>query len=57
MIEPTGPETCATVDTPAGAFTARVSGNLDARVGDRVHLAWDPAKVHLFGGRNGVRMG
>jgi multiple sugar transport system ATP-binding protein len=57
MIEPTGPETYATVDTPAGAFTARVPGNLDARVGDSVHLAWDPAKVHLFGGHDGLRLG
>ena len=48
IIEPTGPETYVTVETEAGALTARVPGKFHERVGDRVHLAWDPAASHLF---------
>jgi multiple sugar transport system ATP-binding protein len=48
MIEPTGPETYAMVDTPLGTWTARVPGKVGARAGDAVSLAWSPASVHLF---------
>ncbi|HJV69524.1 ABC transporter ATP-binding protein [Ideonella sp.] len=48
MVEPTGPETYAMVDTPLGTWTARVPGKVAARVGDAVSLAWNPASVHLF---------
>ena len=56
MIEPTGPETYATVDTPAGKLTARVPGVLSARVGESVHLRWDPHQVHLFDQHSGMRV-
>ncbi len=56
MIEPTGPETYATVDTPAGKLTARVPGVLSARVGEAVHLQWDTNQVHLFDQHSGMRV-
>jgi multiple sugar transport system ATP-binding protein len=48
MIEPTGPETYATVDTAVGKLTLRVPGNLRGQVGERVHVRWDPVHAHLF---------
>ena len=57
MIEPTGPETYATVDTPAGQLTARVPGVLQASVGDAVHLQWQADQSHLFDRASGVRVG
>jgi multiple sugar transport system ATP-binding protein len=57
MIEPTGPETYATVDTAAGKFTARVPGVLQAHVGDAVHLQWLAESSHLFDRASGVRVG
>ena len=56
MIEPTGPETYATVDTAVGHLTARVPGLLAAHVGDKVHLQWNPADAHLFDRANGQRL-
>ncbi len=57
MIEPTGPETYATVDTAAGKLTARVPGVLQAAVGDAVHLQWQADQSHLFDRASGVRVG
>ncbi len=57
MIEPTGPETYATVDTAVGKLTARVPGVLSAQVGETVHLQWTPEQVHLFDRSSGVRVG
>ncbi len=48
MLEPTGPETYAIVDTALGAITARLPGKLRQRVGDEVLLRWQAADVHLF---------
>jgi multiple sugar transport system ATP-binding protein len=48
MIEPTGPETYAMVDTPLGTWTARVPGKVAQQVGEAVALAWAPGSVHLF---------
>ena len=48
MIEPTGPETYATVESPIGALTVRVPGNLRGHVGDAVHLQWHAGDAHLF---------
>ena len=56
MIEPTGPETYATVDTPAGKLTARVPGVLNAQVGEAVHLQWDTEQIHLFDANSGMRV-
>ncbi len=57
MIEPTGPETYATVDTTAGKLTARVPGVLQAHVGDAVHLQWQADQSHVFDQASGVRLG
>jgi len=56
MIEPTGPETYATVETAMGKLTARVPGLLNAHVGDRVHLSWDTSHAHLFDRVSGNRI-
>jgi multiple sugar transport system ATP-binding protein len=48
MIEPTGPESYAFVDTAAGPLVVRVPGKVTAQVGETVHLAWQPDDVHLF---------
>ena len=57
MIEPTGPETYATVDTAAGKLTGRVPGVLQASVGDAVHLQWAAEQSHLFDRTSGMRVG
>jgi multiple sugar transport system ATP-binding protein len=56
MVEPTGPETYALVDTPLGRLTARVPGKVHQRVGERVHLAWSPEHCHLFDGQTQQRI-
>jgi multiple sugar transport system ATP-binding protein len=56
MIEPTGPETYATVDTAVGHLTARVPGLLHAHVGDKVHLHWNADDAHLFDRASGARL-
>ena len=56
MIEPTGPETYATVDTAAGPLTARVPGVLQASVGDAVHLQWSAESAHVFDRAGGQRV-
>ncbi len=56
MIEPTGPDTYATVETPVGRLTSRVPGALHAQVGDTVHLQWAPQAVHLFQGQDERRI-
>ncbi|MFZ5551096.1 MAG: ABC transporter ATP-binding protein [Pseudomonadota bacterium] len=48
MVEPTGPETYAMVDTPLGTWTARVPGKVAQPVGEPVALAWNEGAVHLF---------
>jgi multiple sugar transport system ATP-binding protein len=57
MIEPTGPETYATVETAAGKLTARVPGVLQAVVGDTVHLQWSADSAHVFDRASGSRVG
>ena len=57
MIEPTGPETYATVDTAVGKLTARIPGVLNAQVGENVCLQWAPEQVHLFDRTSGARVG
>jgi multiple sugar transport system ATP-binding protein len=56
MIEPTGPETYVTADTPVGSLTARVPGNPALQVGQRVHLQWRPTQAHLFHATGGQRL-
>ncbi|AKJ28456.1 ABC transporter ATP-binding protein [Caldimonas brevitalea] len=57
MLEPTGPETYAMVDTALGHIVARVPGKVTQRVGDRVHLAWSAHDVHLFDAASQQRLG
>jgi multiple sugar transport system ATP-binding protein len=56
MIEPTGPETYALVDTPVGQLTARVPGKVNQGVGDRVFLRWSAADAHLFDAKSEKRV-
>jgi multiple sugar transport system ATP-binding protein len=56
MIEPTGPETYAIVDTAVGKLTARVPGKVHQRVGDTVHLRWSAVDAHLFDQRSEKRV-
>ncbi len=48
MLEPTGPETYVTLDTPAGRLVTRVPGRVVQSLGERVGLSWDPEHTHLF---------
>jgi multiple sugar transport system ATP-binding protein len=48
MLEPTGPETYALVDTRVGMLTARLPGKVSQQVGDNVFLRWAPTDAHLF---------
>ena len=57
MLEPTGPETYALVDTPVGTLTARVPGKVTQRVGERVFLRWSPIDAHLFDSESERRVG
>ena len=56
MLEPTGPETYAIVDTPLGKLTARVPGKVPHRVGETVHLRWAANDAHLFDARTERRL-
>jgi multiple sugar transport system ATP-binding protein len=56
MLEPTGPETYALVDTAIGCLTARVPGRLSQRVGDGLHLQWQAGASHLFDRATGQRL-
>jgi multiple sugar transport system ATP-binding protein len=56
MLEPTGPETYALVQTPVGLLTARVPGKVNERVGDPVMLAWDANNAHLFDAKTDARL-
>ena len=56
LIEPTGPETYAIVDTAVGKITARVPGKVHQRMGDNVKLRWSPADAHLFDAKTEKRV-
>jgi multiple sugar transport system ATP-binding protein len=56
MVEPTGPETYALVDTPVGKLTARVPGKVVHAVGERVFLRWSPIDAHLFDAKSERRV-
>ncbi|TMH06200.1 MAG: sn-glycerol-3-phosphate ABC transporter ATP-binding protein UgpC [Betaproteobacteria bacterium] len=56
MVEPTGAETYATVETPIGALVARVPGRVRHAVGERVFLHWDAGNAHLFDAGNEQRV-
>ncbi|WP_396268308.1 ABC transporter ATP-binding protein [Ideonella sp.] len=56
MLEPTGPETYALVDTPLGTLTARVPGTVAQKVGEAVSLAWAAEAAHLFDAKTEQRL-
>ena len=56
MLEPTGPETYALIDTAVGKLTARVPGRIRQKVGARVALHWSAADAHLFDAGTGQRI-
>jgi multiple sugar transport system ATP-binding protein len=56
MIEPTGPETYALVDTAVGKLTARVPGRLRETAGAQVALRWSTDDIHLFDGKSEQRI-
>ncbi|HSI51486.1 MAG TPA: ABC transporter ATP-binding protein [Ideonella sp.] len=56
MLEPTGPETYALVETALGVLTARVPGKVVQRVGDAVALQWSPLSAHLFDAKSEQRL-
>ncbi len=56
VLEPTGPETYALVETALGLLTVRVAGRLGLGVGEPVKLCWNSDAVHLFHGRSGARL-
>jgi multiple sugar transport system ATP-binding protein len=56
MIEPTGPETYALVDTAVGKLTARVPGKVVHSVGEKVFLRWSAVDAHLFDTKSDKRV-
>ena len=57
LLEPTGPDTYAFVDTPLGSLVSRVAGTVTQRVGDVVNLNWDARDLHLFDTATEARIG
>ncbi len=57
LLEPTGPDTYAFVDTPIGSLVSRVNGTVTQRVGDLVHLSWEAHDLHLFETTTDTRIG
>jgi len=57
LLEPTGPDTYAFVDTAVGSLVSRVAGTVTQRVGDLVHLSWDARDLHLFDTATDARIG
>ena len=56
LLEPTGPETFALVDTPLGKLMARVPGKVHQQIGEQVFLNWSPAGAHLFDAKSERRI-
>ncbi len=57
LLEPTGPDTYAFVDTPLGSLVSRVAGTVTQRVGEVVNLNWDARDLHLFDTATDARVG
>ncbi|MDW4500036.1 sn-glycerol-3-phosphate ABC transporter ATP-binding protein UgpC [Sulfitobacter sp. D35] len=57
VIEPTGSETHVILEFQGQELTAVFRERHSFRPGDRVHLAMDPAQVHVFDGDSGERVG
>ncbi|MBL0729806.1 ABC transporter ATP-binding protein [Piscinibacter sp. HJYY11] len=57
LLEPTGPDTYAFVDTALGPLVLRTGGRVAHRVGDSVHVAWDARDLHVFDAQSERRIG
>jgi len=57
VVEPTGAETELLVQVGDARLTVVMHGRTSARPDDVVHLAFDPAKAHVFDGETGQRLG
>ena len=57
LLESTGPDTYAFVDTPMGSLVLRTGGRVTQRVGDTVHVAWDARDLHVFDAAIEARIG
>ncbi len=56
VVEPTGAETHVLCHTAVGHVTAVLRERVAAGPGDAVHLAADPAAVHVFDNATGIRL-
>jgi multiple sugar transport system ATP-binding protein len=56
LLEPTGPETLALVDTPLGKLMARVPGKVHQQLGESVFLRWHAEDAHLFDAKTEQRV-
>jgi multiple sugar transport system ATP-binding protein len=57
LLEPTGPDTFAMVETEMGNLTLRTDGRVTHRVGDNIHVAWDARDLHVFDAATEARIG
>jgi multiple sugar transport system ATP-binding protein len=57
MVEPTGPETYALIDTALGHIMTRTHGRLQQREGESVHLTWQVQDAHVFDAKTEKRVG
>jgi multiple sugar transport system ATP-binding protein len=57
MIEPTGPDTYAVVETALGTLTARLPGSITHRPGEHVLVSWSASHSHLFDALTERRIG
>ncbi|MBC7956078.1 MAG: TOBE domain-containing protein, partial [Cytophagales bacterium] len=57
LLEPTGPDTYAFVDTALGSLVLRTGGRVTQRVGDSVRVAWDARDLHVFDATSEERIG
>jgi len=57
VVEPTGAETELLVQVGEAQLIVVLHGRTQAQPDDTVHLAVDPAKAHVFDGRDGQRLG
>ena len=56
VVEPTGAETELVIQAGEATFTLVTHGRTSVNPGDRIGLAVDPGKVHLFDQGTGARL-